>query len=184
MNEKDLAAALRQGSETAVALAMNRYTRLLWSTAARALGELAAPEDLEEIVADVFVYLWENPEKFDPDRGKLKDWLAAAARSRAVDRRRRLTARAALPLDENTLAEDLGPLDQLLASDTRRALTEAVDALEEPDREIIIRRYYRDEKPRAIARALDLPVKQVENRLYRAKAKLRASLGTAKGDCL
>jgi len=101
-----------------------------------------------------------------------------------VDRRRRLTARAALPLDENTLAEDLGPLDQLLASDTRRALTEAVDALEEPDREIIIRRYYRDEKPRAIARALDLPVKQVENRLYRAKAKLRASLGTTKGDCL
>ena len=59
-----------------------------------------------------------------------------------------------------------------------------MDALEEPDREIIIRRYYRDEKPRAIARALDLPVKQVENRLYRAKAKLRASLGTTKGDCL
>ena len=46
MNEKDLAAALRQGSETAVALAMNRYARLLWSTAARALGELAAPEEI------------------------------------------------------------------------------------------------------------------------------------------
>lgn len=176
MNEKDLAAALRQGSETAVALAMNRYARLLWSTAARALGELAAPEDLEEIVADVFVYLWENPEKFDPDRGKLKDWLAAAARSRAVDRRRQLLRLAAVPLEENTLAGELGLLEQILESDARQSLSSAVEALEEPDREIILRRYYRDEKPRAIARALGLSVKQVDNRLYRAKAKLRSSI--------
>ena len=46
----------------------------------------------------------------------------------------------------------------------------------EGHREIILRRYYRDEKPRAIARALGLSVKQVDNRLYRAKAKLRSSI--------
>lgn len=176
MNEQDLAAALRRRDESAIALAMERYTRLLWSAACRALGKDAVPEDLEEIVADVFVYLWENPEKFEPSRGKLKDWLAAIARSRAVDRRRQLLRQAALPLDETVLAGELGLLDQVLAGDTRRSLAQAVGALEEPDREIIILRYYRDEKPRAIARILGLSVKQVENRLYRAKAKLRTHM--------
>ena len=174
--ETALASALRRGDEAAIAQVMERYTKLLWSTAGRALGPDAAPEDLEEIVADVFVYLWENPERFDPARGKLKDWLASIARSRAVDRRRQIIRRTVLPLEENTLTEELGLLDRLLAEDARRALAQAVDALGEPDREIIIRRYYRDEKPRSIAKALGLPAKQVENRLYRAKARLRASI--------
>ena len=176
MNENNLAEALRLRDEAAIALVMERYARLLWSAASRALGREAAAEDLEEIVADVFVYLWENPERFDPGRGKLKDWLAAIARSRAVDRRRQLLRLAAVPLEENTLAGELGLLEQILESDARQSLSSAVEALEEPDREIILRRYYRDEKPRAIARALGLSVKQVDNRLYRAKAKLRSSI--------
>ena len=176
MNENNLAEALRRRDEAAIALVMERYTRLLWSAASRALGREAAAEDLEEIVADEFVYLWENPERFDPGRGKLKDWLAAIARSRAVDRRRQLLRLAAVPLEENTLAGELGLLEQILESDARQSLSSAVEALEEPDQEIILRRYYRDEKPRAIARALGLSVKQVDNRLYRAKAKLRSSI--------
>ena len=89
--------------------------------------------------------------------------------------------------DDNNLtlldrvAEEREAHEELL---DRMVLGQLLKALDRQQREIIIRRYYRDEKPRAIARALDLPVKQVENRLYRAKAKLRASLGTAKGDCL
>lgn len=49
-------------------------------------------------------------------------------------------------------------------------------ALEEPDREILLRRYYYDQKPREIAMALDMPVKHVENHLYRTKRRLRETL--------
>ena len=52
-------------------------------------------------------------------------------------------------------------------------LLEAVSTLEEPDRQILIRRYEYGQKPREIALALGLSVKQVNNRLYRAKRKLR-----------
>ena len=55
MNENNLAEALRRRDEAAIALVMERYARLLWSAASRALGREAAAEDLEEIVADVFV---------------------------------------------------------------------------------------------------------------------------------
>ena len=56
------------------------------------------------------------------------------------------------------------------------ALRSAIDAMGEPDREILLRRYYWDQKPKEIAAALNLPVKQIENRLYRAKRSLREQL--------
>lgn len=159
-----------------MACAMDKYARLLWSVAGTVLKNVASTEDIEECVADVFVYLWENPEKFDPRRGRLKVWLTVVARSQAVDRYRRLTRERALPLDDTVLSRQLDLTEGLLAAEARRALVAAVNALDEPDREIILRRYYYDQRPRDIACALDLPVKQVENRLYRAKQKLRAAI--------
>ena len=64
----------------------------------------------------------------------------------------------------------------MMDSETKRMLISAVRALGEPEQEILIRRYYYDQKPKEIAVALDMPVKQVENHLYRTKQKLRAIL--------
>ena len=41
------------------------------------------------------------------------------------------------------------------------------------EKDILIRRYFYEQKPKEIARALDLSVKQVDNYLYRSKQKLR-----------
>ena len=70
----------------------------------------------------------------------------------------------------------LGMADAINAREARQALRAAVDALGEPDREILIRRYYYNQKPREIALALDMRVKQVDNRLYQTKRKLREAL--------
>ena len=48
-----------------------------------------------------------------------------------------------------------------------------IKELEETDREIIIRRFYYGQKPKEIAVALDMQGKQVENRLYQTKLKLK-----------
>ena len=42
----------------------------------------------------------------------------------------------------------------------KKRLALALQSLSEQEREIVIRRYYYEQKPREIARALDLPVKQ------------------------
>lgn len=176
MNDTQIINGIRSRDEAAMACAMDKYARLLWSVAGTVLKNVASPEDIEECVADVFVYLWENPEKFDPQRGRLKSWLTVVARSQAVDKYRRLARESALSLDDTVLSQQLDLTEGLLAAEMRRALTAAVNALEEPDREIILRRYYYDQRPRDIAYALGLPVKQVENRLYRTKRRLRAAI--------
>ena len=149
---------------------------------AAALRGVGTEQDAEEAAADAFVYLWEHPEKFDPRRGSLKTWLSVVARSRALDRSREISRCRAVSLEEIELADPLGVPEALLAGERRAALNAAVDALAEPDREILLRRYYFGQKPREIAAALGLDKKQVDNRLYQTKRRLRASVTGAEGE--
>lgn len=176
MSDSQLADAICRGDEAAIGRIVNQYSRLLWSICAAILLGVGTTADVEECVADVFVGLWQNPAKYDASRGKLKTYLSIAARSMATDRYRRLARQAAVPLDENALIGALDIADEFLSRENRRALAAAVGTLGEPDREILARRYCYEQKPRQIALALGMPAKQVENRLYRAKLRLRQAL--------
>ena len=74
------------------------------------------------------------------------------------------------------MAGRMGMQDALLQEETKRELVAAVNALADIERDILIRRYYYEQKPREIAKALDLTVKQVDNYLFRSKQKLRKAI--------
>lgn len=176
MNDEAIAAAIRSRDQQAIHTVITRYSKLLWTVAGAVLRPAGTAEDVEECVADVFLYLWQHPDRYDPSRGRLKSWLAMVARSQAVDRYRELIKQSALPLEEAALSGCPGAAEHLMEAETREALRRAVDGLEEPGREILVRRYCCGQKPKEIALALDLQVKQVDNHLYRAKRKLREAL--------
>lgn len=178
MGEKQLAAAIARGDSDAMNTVMNKYARLLWPIASAVLKNVGSEADVEECVADAFIYLWRNPGKFDPDRGSLKSFLCIIVRSRAIDRFRSLTRSGTLPLEEAVLSATAGMQEELMSRETRKELIAAVNALGEPGREILLRRYYYNQKPREIALAMDLSVKQVDNSLYRSKRQLRQMLGS------
>ena len=98
------------------------------------------------------------------------------ARTQAVNRCREISKRNTISLEDTDFIAQLGVVDNILESENRRSLLASVNALGEPDREILIRRYYYDQKPKEIAFALDMSVKQADNRLYQTKLKLRESL--------
>lgn len=173
MNDEKIIQAIRNGDEAAIDHVINKYSKLMWSIVSAVLKNIASEQDMEECVADVFIHLWTQPEKFDPQRGKLKVWLCIVARSQALDKYRELARYNDMPLEDTFIADKIGAADRVLAQETRQTLIRAINTLHEPDREILIRRYYHEQKPREIAVALDMPVKCVENRLYRSKKKLR-----------
>lgn len=173
MNDEKIIKKIKNGDESAIDYVITKYSKLMWTIAGAILKNVASAYDIEECVADVFIYLWQNPNKYDAKRGGLKVWLSVIARTQAIDRYRQLSKKETVALDETLLADQLGITEGIIADDTKHMLIAAVRALGEPDQEILIRRYYYDQKPKEIAVALDMPVKHVENHLYRTKLKLR-----------
>jgi RNA polymerase sigma-70 factor, ECF subfamily len=81
-DERGLIARIRAGDESAMTDLYDRYSGIVYGVALRVLGNTMAAED---VLQEVFLQLWRNPQAFDADRGRLAPWLAVIARNRAID---------------------------------------------------------------------------------------------------
>jgi len=86
LDETALIERIRSGDETAMADMYDRYSGIVYGVALRVLGNTTAAED---VLQEVFLQLWRNPQVFDANRGKLPAWLAVIARNRAIDHLRK-----------------------------------------------------------------------------------------------
>ncbi|MCM1092021.1 MAG: sigma-70 family RNA polymerase sigma factor [Butyrivibrio sp.] len=172
MNDKKIIAAIAARDEQMLAFVVRKYTRLLWKLAASVLINAASAQDVEECIADVFIYLWQYPERYDPDKAKLSSWLSMVTRSKAVDRYRKLMKSREISIEEIAL-ENMGYEKDMTGDEEKEALLSCIAELSEQEQELLIRRYFYEQKPTEIAAALNLPKKQVENRLYYVKQKLK-----------
>ncbi len=176
MKDTTAITGVRNRDERTISQIISKYSKLLWPIVSAVLKNVGSEQDVEECVADVFIDLWKNPDKYDPERGTLKSWLCMVARCKAIDRYRMLSKYTTVPLESAMMVGRMGMQDALLQEETKRELVAAVNTLADVEKDILIRRYYYEQKPREIAKALDLPLKQVENHLYRSKIKLRKAI--------
>ena len=86
--------------------------------------------------------------------------------------------RSAGAIDEaEEIADDRVHLEQgLLDAEERNRVRRALDDLEEKYRVVVVLHYYQKLPYEQIAVVLDVPLKTVETRLYRARRKLRECL--------
>jgi len=83
--ERSIIARIRVGDHEAFGDAYDQYAALVHGVASRLVGRDSAAD----ITQEVFVHLWTRPDGFDPDKGRLRTYLALMARRRAIDLLRR-----------------------------------------------------------------------------------------------
>lgn len=172
LDDKKMISAIIKRDEQMLAFVIQKYSKLLWKITASILLNVSSVQEVEECVADVFIFLWQYPEKYNPDRAKLSSWLSMIARSKAVDRYRSLIKNKEISMEE-IIVESLGYAEVKTSDEDKEELLSYIAELDEKEKELIVRRYYYEQKPAEIALALDIPKKQIENRLYYAKQKLK-----------
>ena len=167
-DEAELLQRLRNREKNSIDEAIRIYTPYLSTVLYHMAGNSLPKEDIEEIVADVFVVLWKNTGRIDLQKGTLRSYLAAVARNFAL-------------LDHTSL-EDIELSDGknfMEENFHNNYVWETVMSLGEPDSEIFVRRYKFDEKIKDISKAMGLNISTVKTRLSRGKRKLRKMLSDA-----
>src|ERR1700729_168767 len=92
VSDAQLVTSIARYSEIALAEIYRRHGGAVYGLARRVLSNAAEAEDVTQ---EVFLRLWNQPDRFDPSRGSLRAFLLAQAHGRAVDAIRSLTSRRA-----------------------------------------------------------------------------------------
>lgn len=177
MRDTELLDLLRGDPEKGLKALMSQYGGLVYAVVRRNLPQSAfCDADAEACTADAFGDFYLELDKYDLSKGSIRAWLCVIARHNAVDLARR--SEPVMPLDEgiNESSDGISLESELEGRELRRAVLSAVQGLGEPDREIILRKFYLGEPSKNIAARLCMSVSNVDTRTSRAVEKLRKSL--------
>ncbi|HXM56791.1 MAG TPA: sigma-70 family RNA polymerase sigma factor [Candidatus Dormibacteraeota bacterium] len=159
-----LARAARGGDLDAFEGLVKRYQRRVYALAYQHLRDADEAQDLAQ---EVFVRLYRNLERYDPDR-PFEPWFWRLAANVAATYRRHRPASAVELTD--VAAAPAGARDEALP--LARALADLNDQLRLP----VLLHYYLDLPLEEIAAAMGLSISAVKSRLHRARALLRRLL--------
>ena len=178
VSDAQLVTSIARYSEVALAEAYRRHGGAVFGLAKRVLQN---PTEAEDVTQEVFLRLWNQPDRFDPARGSLRSFLLAQAHGRAVDavrssssRRRRESCdalrTAETPYDMQREVWDLAVADQV---------SQAMGELPEEERRAIELAYFEGRTYREVAQLLDQPEGTVKSRIRNGMRRMRAVLTEA-----
>lgn len=174
-SDAGLVVAISRYHQDALAEAYRRHAGAVFGLARRLLNE---PALAEEVVQEVFLRLWNTPEKFDPGRGSLRSYLLAQCHGRSVDLLRSDTSRRRREENQLRQAAEAGydveheVWDLALAEQVHMV----IDKLPPNERRAIELAYLGGHTYREVALLLEEPEGTVKSRIRSGLKRMRQDL--------
>ena len=170
-----LVVAISRYRQDALAEAYRRHAGAVLALARRLLVDAMLAE---EVVQEVFLRLWNQPEKFDPERGALRSYLLTQCHGRSVDLLRSETSRRVREeRDARRTAESGYDLEHEVVDLTMaERVKEALDLLPEGERQAIALAYFGGHTYREVAELLHEPEGTIKSRIRSGLRRLHSDL--------
>lgn len=175
MTDEKLIELLEKNPKKGFEKITDTYSALVFRVIYNIIKGCGSKEDAEECAADVFVSFYRNRNSFDISKCSLGGFLAVCARRRAVSFLRQKKAVRIIPLEEAD-GESESCAYEIEEKEEKSIIYNAVSSLGEPDKTIILRKYYLGETAKEIASRLSMNPETVQKRAQRALGKLKAIL--------
>jgi RNA polymerase sigma-70 factor (ECF subfamily) len=182
LNDEALLGRLSSGDQEALAVLFRRFARAVRSVGLRILRSEPEADDL---VQDVFLFVFQKSNAFNPVRGTARTWILLIAYNRALDRRKYLNSRhfytsrdfeegmARIPEESQERLFHGSLLEEFLGKDLAARLPEqlSTDQLE------TIRLHFADgHSLKEIAEIMGLSLVNVRNFYYRGLERIRKTI--------
>jgi RNA polymerase sigma-70 factor, ECF subfamily len=187
LSEVEILRAISRGDRAALARLFRSYAQMIRVTAMRILRDAGEAEDL---VQEVFLFVFQRAALFDPVKGSARSWLIQIAYHRAFDRRRHLIARhfySNLELGETMLhseepaAQVSSYEDTIEAAVGRDGLRRIEESLSPDQRQVLGLHFVEGYTMQEIAAMMGHSLANVRNHYYRALEKIRREVFAVKG---
>jgi len=176
--DEELVEACLAGEESAFDVLLGRWEKRIRGAIYRLVG---SDEEARDLCQEAFLKAYKSLRSFKQE-ARFSSWLYQIALNLCRDRMRRRRGKTMVSLDEleegGAAMPVAGPtaLDLLQERDTRRLVAQAIEALPDEQREVIILKEYQGLTFLEIAQVLDVPISTVKTRLYRGLDQLRVRL--------
>ncbi len=178
VSDAQLVTSIGRYSEVALAEAYRRHGGAVYGLARRVLHNGAEAEDVTQ---EVFLRLWNEPDRFDPSRGSLRSYLLAQSHARSVDVIRSQNSRRAREVKDALAA---ARADYRLESEAwdltvAHQVGQALAALPEDERRAIELAYFEGHTYVQVAQILRQPEGTVKSRIRNGMQRMRRAMAEA-----
>jgi len=171
MDEKQIISAICKRDPEGLNYLMKEMKRNVYALCYKIMGQIGVKEDIEELVSDVFITVWEKCEEYDPDKGSLKTWVYIIAKYKALDWKRKAEKNLHTSMLNEEIISDNHLEHQKI--ETEIDVKSFVQTLNVNDRHLLIRRCFLDEDLESIAEDLQTNRKALDTRLWRIRKNLK-----------
>jgi len=172
LDENELLDMLRRQDRKAFNYLYDNYSDALYGVV---LKVVRTEEIAQDLLQDIFVKIWKNVEKYNPEKGRLFTWMLNIARNTSIDylRVNRLEIQ---DIDSSVYAVEQ---NQTIYNELdSKELKEIVSRLKPEQQQLIEMVYWGGYTHEEAAQRLDMPLGTVKTRVRNALRDLRKIFGT------
>lgn len=169
---------LKNSNEMTSLMSFEEFYSTYYSRVLRYLsGKCAQREAAEDLTSQVFLYCYQNYERYDPKKASMASWVYMVANSRLKNYWRDRKSYVDIEEVQDFIPDDGDSLDAaILLDELRDDIADALEKLPERQRIIVVLRYFKGMSALEIGDMLGMSPVNVRVQLSRALDKMETTL--------